>query len=446
VEALTGPAWALVAVAGGLLLVALAGAAEAALAATSRGRLAVVPAGATRRRLAERLLDDGPRTAAALLTLDTLGLLVAVAGAAAAGLPLAAGPGSLAVAAAAAVVAALLVRLPARLVAARHPEGVALRLAPVVDAVARALAPGRVAVVWLLARLAPEAGERDGARLREESLRELVQAGEEGRPLEDEEMEMIAGIFELGETRVREVMVPRIDVVSVSIDATIDEVLDTILGGGHSRIPVHRGTIDDVAGLLYAKDLLGAFRDRDYAPNLGRLLREPYFVPESKPVDQLLAELQRRKVHMAIVVDEYGGTAGLVTIEDLLEEIVGEIQDEYDVEVARYELSAPGEGVFLAGMDIDDVNRLLALDLPTEDVDTLAGLVFTRLGRVPEVGERAYFDDAEIEVLAVHGRRIHQVRVRARPAEAPGADGAEPGVPPEEAVPSAVEPEAGDAG
>jgi putative hemolysin len=230
-------------------------------------------------------------------------------------------------------------------------------------------------------------------------------------------MEMIAGIMELGDTRVREVMVPRIDMVTIPIDASLDDALDAIIGAGHSRIPVHGGTVDDIAGLLYAKDLLKAFRERDSAPNLRQLLREPYFVPETKPVDVLLGELQTRKVHIAIVVDEYGGTAGLVTIEDLLEEIVGEIQDEYDREAPRIESVTGDEVVCLAGVSIDDVNDLLSIHLPTEEADTVAGVVFAALGHVPVVGERAVVVDAELEVLALDGRRIHRVRVTRRGRE-----------------------------
>ena len=241
---------------------------------------------------------------------------------------------------------------------------------------------------------------------------------------------MMAGIIELGDTKVREVMVPRIDIVAIPIDASLDDALDTILEAGHSRIPVYRETIDHVAGLLYAKDLLRAFRARDHKARIADYLREPHVVPESMLVKTLLAALRSAKIHMAIVVDEYGGTAGLVTIEDLIEEIVGEIEDEYDEETPRVERIGKDEGVFSGGLDIDDVNRLMDIRLPTDEVDTLAGLVLDRLGRVPESGERAIFDDAEIEVLGLDGRRIHRVKVTRRGAEAdmpesgPQSDGA----------------------
>ena len=237
---------------------------------------------------------------------------------------------------------------------------------------------------------------------------------------------MLAGIFELGDTRVREVMVPRLDVTALPRTATLDEALTTIIEAGHSRIPVYEETIDHVVGVLYAKDLLPSFRDRRFDVAIADLLRPPYFVPESKPVDELLRELQRDRVHLAVVVDEYGGTAGLVSIEDVIEEIVGEIQDEYDqsepIDVVDVD-PALGVGTFRAGIDIDDVNRMLDIDLPSDaDVDTVGGLVYSQLGKVPVVGDRASFDDADVEVLRVSGRRVELVRVARRSAGEPAGD------------------------
>jgi CBS domain containing-hemolysin-like protein len=318
---------------------------------------------------------------------------------------------------------------------------VALAVAIPVSVLARILRPLLVAL-GLGERLGDVALPVGALRMREDELRVLANVGDDAEPIEEDEREMIAGIFGLGDTKVREVMVPRIDIVAIPLDATLDDALDTIIAAGHSRIPVHRESIDDIAGLLYAKDLLRAYRQRDFEPDLGSMLRPAYFIPESKPVDELLEELQTRKVHMAVVVDEYGGTAGIVTIEDLIEEIVGEIQDEYDREEPRIELLNDDEGLFDAGVDIDDVNRLMDIDLPTDEVDTLAGLVFTSLGRVPDVGDRARFDAADIVVLAVVGRRIKRVRVVCRRGEMPtvvgepaplpsaeGTRGAEGGVP-----------------
>ena len=261
----------------------------------------------------------------------------------------------------------------------------------------------------------------DEPATRDETLRAIVEASDDGAELEEDSIEMIESIFELKETRAREVMVPRLDVVGMPVDATLPEALDIILRCGHSRIPVYRDSIDQVAGVLYAKDLLSHYRDRRWNEvDIASMLRRAHFVPESKTLDELLPELQSRRVHLAIVVDEHGGTAGVVTIEDLLEEIVGEIHDEFDAEEPDV-LSLDEQervGVFKAGIDIDDVNRLLSLSLPADgDSDTLGGLVIDQLGRVARPGDRAVFDDAEIEVLQVEGRRVRRVRCRARDPE-----------------------------
>jgi putative hemolysin len=238
----------------------------------------------------------------------------------------------------------------------------------------------------------------------------MVDAGEEEGIIEEEEQEMIYSIFEIGETLAREIMVPRIDVVAITAATPVKEALDIILEVGHSRIPAYEETIDNIVGILYARDLLAHFRDGEPEIALRDMLRPAYFIPEAKKVDQLLEELQQRKVHIAIVVDEYGGTAGLVTIEDILEEIVGEIQDEYDAEEPFIEVITPNEVVFNARVDLDDVNRLLEIELPTTESDTLGGLIYSQLGRVPTVGDEVLIDGVRLSVLSVAGRRIKKIR------------------------------------
>jgi CBS domain containing-hemolysin-like protein len=228
---------------------------------------------------------------------------------------------------------------------------------------------------------------------------------------------MIAGILQLDRTLTREIMVPRIDVVSVEVDTRLRDALDVIIAGAHSRVPVYEGSIDHVVGVLYAKDLLKALRDGKTDAPLRALLRPACFVPESKRLDELLQELQANKVHMAIVVDEYGGTAGVVTIEDILEEIVGEIQDEYDTgEEPQSERIGQNEAVFDARVTIDDANEMLDLNLPTES-DTLGGLVYQRLEKMPKVGDQVRVGDVVVSVINVTGRRIQKVRVARIAAE-----------------------------
>jgi CBS domain containing-hemolysin-like protein len=218
-------------------------------------------------------------------------------------------------------------------------------------------------------------------------------------------------------------MVPRMDVVAVPLDASMNEALDLILKAGHSRIPVYRDSVDNVVGILYAKDLLRYLRDGRTDVALGKILRTAYFIPESKKVDELLQELQQRKVHMAVVVDEYGGTAGVVTIEDLLEEIVGEIQDEFDAEEPTVEALGDSGYLFDARVDLDEVGKLLHLDLPQEGGDTLGGFIYSQLGKVPAVGDRIVYAEIVFEVMSVAGCRIKQVR--AGPEDDRSVDGVE---------------------
>ncbi|NUQ39048.1 MAG: MFS transporter [Caldilineales bacterium] len=244
--------------------------------------------------------------------------------------------------------------------------------------------------------------------------------------VEAEEREMIDSIFRFSETTVGEVMIPRVDVIALDRHASLQAALDTIVEGGHSRIPIYEDTIDHVIGVLYAKDLLGCYREGMQNVKITDLMRTPYFVPESAMVDDLLGDLQHKKVHLAIVVDEYGGTAGVVTIEDLLEEIVGEIQDEYDSEAPLIQRQAPGVYLVRGRVDIDDLNRELGLHLTDADESyTLAGVIFSHLQRVPDVGDTLDLDGARIEILAVNDNRIEQVRLSVVAAqEGPTGEGA----------------------
>ncbi|MFZ5919370.1 MAG: hemolysin family protein [Chloroflexota bacterium] len=299
--------------------------------------------------------------------------------------------------------------------ALRDPEGVALRLVPIFAVIYALLSP----VVRGLTRLAPLArtlsgGEHPGVGVplvTEERIKEWVDAGEEGGVIEEDEKEMIFSIFEFGDTLAREIMVPRIDVTALDVMSPLDAAVELVLQKGFSRIPVYRDTIDNVLGLLYAKDLLRHLKEGAGQDGLESLLRPAYFVPESKELDELLQELQKNKIHMAIVVDEYGGMAGVVTIEDIIEEIVGEIQDEYDSEEPFAQLVSDTEAVLNARIDLDDLNKLLGVSLPTDEADTLGGLIYNCLGKVPAVGDTVRIGDLCLEVMSVLGRRIKVVRI-----------------------------------
>jgi CBS domain containing-hemolysin-like protein len=250
-----------------------------------------------------------------------------------------------------------------------------------------------------------------GPFISEEEIRHLVDIAEEEEEIEEEERELIHSIFEFGDTVVREVMVPRTDMVAIRADATLDEAMAKIIEAGLSRIPIYEGDTDNIIGVLYAKDLLKRVHEGKRDAKLSSLGRAPTFVPEQKKVSELLREMQDQRVHMAIVVDEYGGTAGLVTIEDLIEEIVGEIVDEYDQEEPLVEPIDDHTMRVDAKMPIDEVNELLDVELPDEEWDTVGGLVFGLTGRVPIVGETVRYDSLEFTTERVTGRRIQKILI-----------------------------------
>ena len=252
-------------------------------------------------------------------------------------------------------------------------------------------------------------------RISSEELRLIIEQGGEQGILEAEEEQMIHAVIELGEQRVHEVMVPRIAMVSLPVDATINDAIDTIVAEGHSRIPAFETTIDEIIGIVYAKDLLPFLKQAaPEPPPLRTLLRPPVFVPESMTVDDLLHELQRRKVHIAIVLDEYGGTAGLVTIEDLIEEIVGEIQDEYDAEEPMIERLSDDEARVDGRAAVDDLTEMFETQVPLEDedeYDTVGGLIYHRIGGVPKPGDQVSVDGLTLTVESTDGRRVSKVLV-----------------------------------
>jgi len=256
----------------------------------------------------------------------------------------------------------------------------------------------------------PGKGLKEGPFVSEEELLAMADVAEQEDVIEREERALIHSIIEFGDTVVREVMVPRPDMVTVAAGTTVRDVLEIAMAAGYSRIPAYEQNIDDIVGIVYVKDLFRAKDDAADRP-VRELMRPPHFVPESKRVSELMREMQAEKFHMAIVVDEYGGTAGLVTLEDLIEELVGEIVDEYDVEEPNIE-PLPGGDVRVNGrMPIDEVNELTQADFPEGDWDTVAGLFFNLLGHVPTEGETVDFNGHRLRAEKVQGRRIGRVRI-----------------------------------
>jgi len=317
----------------------------------------------------------------------------------------------------AAVVMLIFAELVPETIAVQYSERLALWSARPLAVISVLAIPMVHLMVWLsnlVSRMFGAEPRSEMPFVTEEEIKTLVDAGEEEGVIQEEEKEMIYSIFELGDTLAREVMIPRIDLVALDVRTPMLEALDTIMEAGHSRIPVYDETIDNVQGLLYAKDLLPYLREGRTDVPLKSILRQAYFIPETKKASDLLPDLQQRRVHMAVVVDEYGGVAGLVTIEDLLEEIVGEIQDEYDTEEPFVEFVTDNVYVFDARVDLDDLNRLMDVSLPTDDIDTLGGFIYSALGKVPAVGDQVVFDDMDFTVQSVTGRRIKKVRVERR--------------------------------
>lgn len=257
-----------------------------------------------------------------------------------------------------------------------------------------------------------------GPFVTEEELRLLVTVGEEEGVLEEAETEMIHSIFEFADTTVREVMVPRIDMVTLEVDDTVNTAVDLALQGGFSRIPVYEATIDNVVGILYTKDMLKQLRVGHESLPIRTLVRPAYFVPETKKLDDLLREIRQRRTHMAIVIDEYGSVSGLVTIEDLVEEIVGDIRDEYDHEENLFEQVNANEYIIDAKMSISEFDELMETKLENEDYDTLGGFLYARLDKIPVVEDTITVGDLTFTIMATRGRRIVKVRVqRAQPQE-----------------------------
>ena len=315
------------------------------------------------------------------------------------------------------VIAAL--RQNARTIALASPEGVGYRLARVIAFLASLLAP----FAWLMSTPARGLLRLAGRRteLPDDPAAELLAVLEaptnDGVGALTEERRMMRGILAMSRQTAREIMSPRIDIVAVSTEASVGDVMKVVNSSGFSRIPLYEENIDRIIGVLYAKDLLARLQSGVSSPNLRLLARPPYFVPETKRTDELLADLRRDQTHVAVVVDEYGGTAGLVTVEDVLEEIVGEIADEYDTDEIEIEVISEDEAIVDARFAIDDLNELFGAEIHNEDFDTVGGFVFSLLGRLAVPGDHvsSMEHSLDLEVLSVHGRRIRRVRVTHHP-------------------------------
>ena len=315
------------------------------------------------------------------------------------------------------VVDYVVVGVGARTLGRQHPERVGLATAGAAYVLTRLLGPLPRILIALGNALTPGKGFREGPFTSEAELREFVDLAERGNVIESEEREMIHSVFELGDTLTREVMVPRTDVVWIERGKTVRQALSLALRSGFSRIPVTGDNEDDIVGVAYLKDLARrVYEAEDRSEKVDEVMRPAYFIPDSKPVDELLREMQAKQVHVAIVIDEYGGTAGLVTIEDILEEIVGEIADEYDRESPRTETLDDGSLRVNVRVPIDDVEEMFGTSFDVEDVETVGGLLASALGRVPIPGATVTIQGLTFVAESAKGRRNRVGTVLITPA------------------------------
>jgi putative hemolysin len=299
--------------------------------------------------------------------------------------------------------------------AIQRTDRVALFVATPIAFLGRVLGPFAKALLRFANILMPGKGLKEGPYITEQELMASAAVASEEGEIEEEEKELIHSIFEFGDTIVREVMVPRPDVIAVEDTATLHDVQALVLEHGYSRIPVFHEDLDDILGVVFAKDVLKAMHQGDVDRPLTEVCRPARVVPESKKVADLLREMQREKFHQAMVIDEYGSITGIVSLEDLLEELVGEITDEYDTE--EPDVVEVGDGVYRVSgkASIDDVNELLGAELPDEEWDTVAGLILDLFGKIPDVGEDTVFQGLRFEVEDVQGRRVAKVLITREP-------------------------------
>jgi putative hemolysin len=399
-----------------LVLAAFAAASETALTSVSRLRMrSLAEEGVRRAEIVVKLHNQPNAYLSTILSINTVAVIVASTTAT---LIISDTYRSFPQAAGTAILSAFVLvfcEIAPKSLALRFNERLALLLGGPVAALTRVLRPV-VAALTLLSNSLLRATTRGksvvGPFVTEEELRMMLHLGQQQGVVEFGEQEMIHGILEMTDKTVREVMVPRIDVVAIESSHTVSELIALVVHHGHSRIPVYEESMDNIIGVVYAKDLLrDGVRDGDQR-KIATMMREPYFTPEVKHVGELLHEMQERKVHMAVVVEEHGGTAGIVTFEDLIEEIVGPIRDEYDVaEQEEVQFLNDSEVLLNARFPVDDIKDLLHLDVGETESDSIGGLVYERLGAIPAVGATLRLGDATLTVEKVRRQSIQLVRI-----------------------------------
>jgi putative hemolysin len=396
-----------------LVLAAFAAASETALTSVSRLRMRSLAEEGDRRAAVVVRLHNRPNAyLSTILSINTIAVIVASSSATlivANNLPEALGTALLS------IFVLVFCEIAPKSLALRFNERLALLLGPPVAFLTRLLRP-LVGALTLVSNFILRAATRGrsvvGPFVTEEELKLMVHLGQQQGVVEYGEQEMIHGILEMTDKTVREVMVPRIDVIAIEVNKSVAELIDLVIEHGHSRIPVFEESMDNIIGVVYAKDLLRESVRNDKNQTIRTLMRAPYFTPEVKHVGELLKEMQERKVHMAVVVEEHGGTAGIVTFEDLIEEIVGPIRDEFDVaEQEEVQFLNDCEVLLHARFPVDDIKDLLHLDVGDTESDSIGGLVYERLGEIPSVGATIPLGEATLIVEQVRRQSIQLVRI-----------------------------------
>lgn len=411
--------WALLAVtAASILMAAFFAASETALVFSNKARLKeMAEAGNARASAALRLVNERNRLHASLLLAENFFIVLAVVLATVAAMDLV--PRGIIASGLSAVVMSVVVIFAAKLIpkafASRNADSLTLGVSYPMLIAMKLLSPaadmlGRAADLFAGPGVQ---GMSCTAVVTEEDIKAMINLGEEGGALKEEERELLHKVFEFGDTVASEAMRPRTEIVSINADADIQDALDLVSEYGYSRYPVIENTVDSVVGILYVKDILVAMSKGEVSRDDGikRFIRPAYFIPENKRVSELLSEMQRDKFHIAIVIDEYGGTAGLVTLEDLIEEIVGSIHDELDVEEREVEIIDEKTFVVSGQSELDEVSEQIGSRLQSKDFNTIGGFVFGLFGRMPRVGEQLKYKDLKIEVLELDGRKIEKIKI-----------------------------------
>lgn len=402
-----------------LLIIALLSASEASIIAVNKFRIrGLIEKGDKKAKIVQRIIDQHDRFFGAVILSGNFFTVLATSLATAVALNLFGNDGVVVATILMTILTVLFGELTPKTIAVSYSEKTALILSRPVELLMTIMRP----VVWGLTKFMDIIMGLFGLKKKpgipfvtEEEIKAMISIGKEEGTLEEEEKEMLHKVFEFGDTTVSEAMVPRTEIVSIQESATVSDALTLVSKEGYSRYPVIKDTVDNITGILYVKDILIKMSEEklDNTTPITNLIREAYYIPENKMVTELLDEMQKNKFQIAIVVDEYGGTSGLITLEDLIEEIVGGLQDEFEEMEAEKEVEVVDERTFIVSgtTGLDEVNELVGVELKSEDFNTIGGLLFGLFGRLPKIGEQLRYHNLRFLVLEMDGRKLERIKI-----------------------------------